>query len=381
MNNSKSKINEPIWNKLPLIKVNNIDFNIDKSLLILSTNYGYRIYDNKAFNLLSSLDKNQENFGSLKKTSVFFSSYLICFLGTDNNEVYRSNQIFFYNDYKKKNIALINFHEKIYDFFLSKYLFIICLKNKILIYELSSLKYIYQIEEVEINKDLISINNKTVNKIKLSTLAYISKYYKDLNVISLITYIIDNNYKISHFKKNAITTIFNNISKIKLENNNKLIAVSELENKIHIYDINYNNLLFCIYLGNNILNLDFSFSEHDDFFSCFFNNEIDIFKLKDFNNYHKYQCNCYSHSDKENIQKKKINSSIKDYFIKMFDDSTETFLRNNINLNGDFFKCYFNHYNDNEIILISNNGNINIYNFNKFEKKNLEIIKEISLFQ
>ena len=338
MNNSKSKINEPIWNKLPLIKVNNIDFNIDKSLLILSTNYGYRIYDNKAFNLLSSLDKNQENFGSLKKTSVFFSSYLICFLGTDNNEVYRSNQIFFYNDYKKKNIALINFHEKIYDFFLSKYLFIICLKNKILIYELTSLKYIYQIEEAEINKDLISINSKIENKIKFITLGYISTYYKDLNVISLVTYIIDNNYKISHFKKNAITTIFNNISKIKLEKNNKLIAVSELENKIHIYDINYNNLLFCIYLGNNILNLDFSFSEHDEFFSCFFNNEIDIFKLKDFNNY-------------------------------MFDDSTETFLRNNINLNGDFFKCYFNHYNDNEIVLISNNGNINIYNFNKFEKK------------
>ena len=110
------------WNKFPLLEINNIEFNGDKSLIVFATSSGYRIYDNKTFTLLNEIGCNQEILGSLKKVSVLYSSSLICFLGSDNNEYYKSTQIFLWNDDIKRTISIIDFHEKIFNFFLTKYL-------------------------------------------------------------------------------------------------------------------------------------------------------------------------------------------------------------------------------------------------------------------
>ena len=46
------------WQKIPNIKVLSINYNQNKTLLVLSTNYGYRIYDVlNNFKLVSTLDQ------------------------------------------------------------------------------------------------------------------------------------------------------------------------------------------------------------------------------------------------------------------------------------------------------------------------------------
>ena len=382
---SNINTNDYFWNKFPTLEINNIEFNSDKTLLIFSTNSGYRIYDSKTFTLLSNLNDKQLNLGSLKKASVFYSSYIICFLASDNNDIYQTNQIFFYNDFNNKIMSIINFQERVFTFFLTKYLIIICLWHKILIFELNTLKCIYQIINIDVHDDLITIyedynNEKNLNIIHLG---FITTFFEKENVVSINSFIIKNN-TITHLKKNGIITLFKNISKIYFDNNNKLIVVSEYGNKIHIYNIDNNNLLYCIYMGNQILNIsNFSFDKNEIFFLCVFDlDEINIFKLIK-NEKENFNCNCVFHPDNEIIKRRNSSnkSFLKGYFKRILSDCTEPYIYYSFNINGDFFKCYFNNLNDNEIILISNYGNAIIYNFNKIQNENLKVIKEIKLFE
>ena len=382
---SNINTNDYFWNKFPTLEINNIEFNSDKTLLIFSTNSGYRIYDSKTFTLLSNINDKQLHLGSLKKVSVFYCSYIICFLASDNNDIYKTNQIFFYSDYKNKIMSIINFQERVFTFFLTKYLIIICLWHKILIFELNTLKCIYQIINIDVHDDLITIyedynNEKNLNIIHLG---FITTFFEKENVVSINSFIIKNN-TITHLKKNGIITLFKNISKIYFDNNNKLIVVSEYGNKIHIYNIDNNNLLYCIYMGNQILNIsNFSFDKNEIFFLCVFDlDEINIFKLIN-NEKENFNCNCISHPDNEIINRRKNsnNSFLKGYFKRILSDCTEPYIYYPFNISGTFFKCYFNNLNDNEIILISNHGNVIIYNFNKIQNENLKVIKEIRLFE
>ena len=382
---SNINTNDYFWNKFPTLEINNIEFNSDKTLLIFSTNSGYRIYDSKTFTLLSNINDKQLHLGSLKKVSVFYCSYIICFLASDNNDIYKTNQIFFYNDFNNKIMSIINFQERVFTFFLTKYLIIICLWHKILIFELNTLKCIYQIINIDVHDDLITIyedynNEKNLNIIHLG---FITTFFEKENVVSINSFIIKNN-TITHLKKNGIITLFKNISKIYFDNNNKLIVVSEFGNKIHIYNIDNNNLLYCIYMGNQILNIsNFSFDKNEIFFLCVFDlDEINIFKLIK-NEKENFNCNCIFHPDNEIIKRRNSSnkSFLKGYFKRILSDCTEPYIYYSFNINGDFFKCYFNNLNDNEIILISNYGNAIIYDFNKIQNENLKVIKEIKLFE
>ena len=382
---SNINTNDYFWNKFPTLEINNIEFNSDKTLLIFSTNSGYRIYDSKTFTLLSNINDKQLHLGSLKKVSVFYCSYIICFLASDNNDIYKTNQIFFYNDFNNKIMSIINFQERVFTFFLTKYLIIICLWHKILIFELNTLKCIYQIINIDVHDDLITLyedynNEKNLNIIHLG---FITTFFEKENVVSINSFIIKNN-TITHLKKNGIITLFKNISKIYFDNNNKLIVVSEYGNKIHIYNIDNNNLLYCIYMGNQILNIsNFSFDKNEIFFLCVFDlDEINIFKLIK-NVKENFNCNCIFHPDNEIIKRRNSSnkSFLKGYFKRILSDCTEPYIYYSFNINGDFFKCYFNNLNDNEIILISNYGNAIIYDFNKIQNENLKVIKEIKLFE
>ena len=383
LNTSNSFINQK-WNKFPILVINNIEFNTDKSLITFATSSGYRIYDNKTFTLLNEIWNNQEILGSLKKATVLYSSPLICFLGSDNNEYYKCTQIFFYNEKMRKTIGIIDFHEKVYNFFLTKYLIIFCFINKIYIFELSTLKYICKIDNIEFDEQLVSVNECYYNGKRIINLGYISSNYQNKNVVNLISFYIDNKFKLTHCKKNGIITMFDNIKQIHLEKEKKLIVVSEFGNKIHIYETDNNQLLYCIYMGNQRLNINnLSFNENEKFLLCICDlDEINIFKLDNIKG--KYNCNCISHPDKEIKYKRKSsnNSFLGGYFTRMFNDSTEPFLYNNINECGGFYKCYFDHKKKDEITLINNFGSIIKYKFNrKKEKEKLKIIKKIQVIE
>ena len=180
--------NHPKWNKFPYLEIKRIEFNANKSLITFATNTGFRVYDSKTFKLLSSLDGNQEMIGPITKASVLYLSSIICFLGSDHNNYYKSNQVFFWNDTIKRTIGLIDFHERVFNFFLTKYMIFFSLWNKIYIFELKSLKYIYKINRVDIDENLISIQENYNSNKRIITLAYIPTLYNQENVINLVSY-------------------------------------------------------------------------------------------------------------------------------------------------------------------------------------------------
>ena len=61
-------------------------------------------------------------------------------------------------------MSIINFQERVFIYFLTKYLLFICLWKKILIFELTTLKCIYQIFNVDVHEDIITVNEDYNNK-------------------------------------------------------------------------------------------------------------------------------------------------------------------------------------------------------------------------
>ena len=80
------------WKKFPQLKILSIDFNQNNTLLVLSTNYGYRIFDVlNDFKLVSTVDENQKELGPLKKTKILYKSSLIGFVGDRDNKRFKEN--------------------------------------------------------------------------------------------------------------------------------------------------------------------------------------------------------------------------------------------------------------------------------------------------
>ena len=382
--NLSSFLDHPKWNKLPNLEINSIEFNQKKNLIIFATNTGYRIYDLKTFKLLSILDETQERIGNISKANLLYSSEIICFLGGDNNNYFKPNQLIFFDDFLGISIGCLDFQERIFNFFITQYMVFICLWNKIYIFELSSLKYIHKISRVDVDDNLISVKENYNNIKKIINLAYVPTIYNQENIICIINYWIDNKSRVTHYNKKNIKTNFENIKKLYLEGEDKIIVVNDLGNKVHIYQTNNNQLLFCIYMGNQKLNsTNFCLDPKEKFMVCLCDmDEIDIFKLKNIDN-QKYVCHCNSRPDQfiNHRRKSSSNSFMGGYFDRMFNESTSPFLYDHINQYADFYKCIFDLKRKDEIILINNLGIAFRYKFNRLkEKEPLKLIKEEILF-
>ena len=376
--------NHPKWNKFPNLIIKNIEFNANKNLITFATNTGFRIYDSKTFTLHSTLDENQEIIGSLSKANVLYLSPIIVFLGDDNNKYYKCSQVTFWDDLTKRAIGIVDFHERIFNFFITQYMIFFCLWNKIYVFELATLKYIYKISRVDIDDNLISVKEKYTNENKIISFAYIPTIYEKENIINIVSYYIDEKFKITYCNKKGITTSFENIKKIYLEGEDKIIVVNDIGNKIHIYNINNNNLLYCIYMGNQKVNVNnFSLDDKEKFLLCLCGiDEINIFKLKNIDN-KKYKCLCNNHSDKKLFFRRKStnNTFIDGYLNRLFNDSTVPFIFEKIRHYADFYKCCFNKKRKDEIILVNNYGFAFKYKFNRIkEKEPLRLIQEEILF-
>ncbi len=80
------------WKKPSQLKILSIDFNQNNTLLVLSTNYGYRIFDVlNDFKLVSTVDQNQKELGPLKKTKILYKSSLVGFIVARENEHFKEN--------------------------------------------------------------------------------------------------------------------------------------------------------------------------------------------------------------------------------------------------------------------------------------------------
>ena len=354
------------WKKFPQLKILSIDFNQNNTLLILSTNYGYRIFDVlNDFKLVSTVDENLKELGPLKKTKILYKSSLIGFVGDRDNKRFKENTFNFYSDQYKKILSKISFNQNIKDFYISSSLLFICFISNIYVFELFSMKYIHCIPHCQYKEKLFSLiedpleesdeEEFTTNN-KVITVGYVSSYQ---NNIKLQKYIINKN-------------IPNFVVK------DELIVLSKSANQLHIYDYVNNSLLYCYNLGKGNLHIkDISFGLKNKFMMIHYNlYQFDLIKK----NIDRTKCSCVKNGKKFGYKrlktydfgfnkKEKIENAYCCGFIEKKKGATD-------------FCVQFDPKQKEIINIIDNNGFLTSYQFDRKEKGDkLKLVKSVSLFE
>ena len=373
------------WEKIPNIKILSMSYNQNNTLLILGTNYGYRILDAlHDFQIISTVDENQKELGPLKKAKILYKSSLIGFIGDKENKRFKENIFYFYSDEYKKILSKITFSQDIKDFYISSSLLFICFLTNIYVFELHSMRYIHNIQHCLFNEKLISIvedpleenddeeyfiNNKVI------TIGYISNFQKEIRIQR---YIINKNIP-NFVVKDKVSSDFDQFPEmIKLIKGLKIIVLSKNGNRLHIYDYVNNSLLYCLNLGDGNYNVnDINLGIKDKFLMFYYNAfQIDIIKLDKY--IRKVKCNCDVHN---NFNLKRI---------KTFDfNSNKTKINNvysscTISNKGKSLEliCQFDPKKKDIINVVNNGGFLTVYQFDrKKEGDRFKTIKNVCLFE
>ena len=363
-----------------------MDYNQNNTLLVLSTNYGYRIFDVlNNFKLVSTVDENQKELGPLKKTKILYKSSLLGFIGMRENERFKENTFNFYSDEYKKILSKISFNQNIKDFHISSSLLFICFISNIYVFELHSMKYVHCIPHCLYKDKLFSIaedpleegeDEEFTNNNKVITVAYVSSYHND---IKIQRYIVNKNITNFVVKDELISDFDDCPEMIKLFKGFKIIVVSNLGTQLHIYDYMNNMLLYCHNLSKGNLSIqDISFGLKNKFMMVHYNMyQFDIIKIKKDNE--RAQCTCAKKSNKFGYKR-----------LKTYDFSFNKSKVENSYCKGELLKkrgansfCVHFDPKQKEIInIVDNNGYLTVYQFDRKEKGDkLKLIKNISLFE
>ena len=349
------------------VKVNNIRFNQDNTLLTLATSRGYKIFSAKTLRKVQEETELVRNLGDLNIVMTYYESSIVFITGKKNNKEITQKQFVIFDDFSQKIIYKFESkNENIINFYVSKNAIFIALENNLVILELISLKIINIIERVEINNKLVSFN---IN----NNIAYILQ--NQPKKIYINKYAFKNNI-ISGLEKKYINCSFDWIQFIKLSQSGNFISiVSILGNKIHIYKISDCSLVKCILIGLRIYNIEnISFISNKQKENYFFvnlnNNSIKIYRLK---NIEKNFCICDNYLDDDiltnKIKEDKINNFFSNYLFPIKKaDITEFHL--NIDSNNDIiFSEFFVNLFIKSFVIIDNKGFYYIYFFDKEKTK------------
>ena len=382
----ENKFNEK-WKKIPNLKVLSMDYNQNNTLLVISTNYGYRIFDVlNDFQLISTVDENQKDLGALKKCKVLYKSSLLGFIGAKENERFKENSFYFYSDEYKKILSKITFNQNIKDFYISSSLLFICFLSNIYVFELFSMKFIHNIQHCFFKEKLFSViedpleetdDEEFSNNNKVITIGYISSYQND---IKIQRYVINKNIP-SFVVKNVLNSDFTDCpDMIKLVKGLKIIVLAKNGNKLHIYDYVNNNLLYCLFLGKGNLTIkDINLGIKDKFLMFYYNMyQIDIIKLNKETGIAK--CECAKHAENKFTLKR----------LRTFDfDSNKGKIENAystgtiLNKKGwNVFCCQFDPKKKDIINVVNNGGFLTVYQFDRKEKGDkFKSLKNMCLFE
>jgi len=349
------------------VKVNNIRFNQDNTLLTLATSRGYKIFSSKTLRKVQEETELVRELGDLKNVMTYYGTSIVFFTGKKNNKKITQKELIIFDDFTQKQIGKFESKkENIINFYVSKNAIFIALENNLVILELISLKIINIIERVEINNKLVSFN---IN----NNIAYILQ--NQPKKIYINKYAFKNNI-ISGLEKKYINCSFDWIQFIKLSQSGNFISiVSILGNKIHIYKISDCSLVKCILIGLRIYNIEnISFISNKQKENYFFvnlnNNSIKIYRLK---NIEKNFCICDNYLDDDiltnKIKEDKINNFFSNYLFPIKKaDITEFHL--NIDSNNDIiFSEFFVNLFIKSFVIIDNKGFYYIYFFDKEKTK------------
>jgi len=349
------------------VKVNNIRFNQDNTLLTLATSRGYKIFSSKTLRKVQEETELVRELGDLKNVMTYYGTSIVFFTGKKNNKKITQKELIIFDDFTQKQIGKFESKkENIINFYVSKNAIFIALENNLVILELISLKIINIIERVEINNKLVSFN---IN----DNIAYILQ--NQPKKIYINKYAFKNNI-ISGLEKKYINCSFDWIQFIKLSQSGNFISiVSILGNKIHIYKISDCSVVKCILIGLRIYNIEnISFISNKQKENYFFvnlnNNSIRIYRLK---NIEKNFCICDNYLDDDilanKIKEDKINNFFSNYLFPIKNtDITESHL--NIDSNNDIiFSEFFVNLFIKSFVIIDNKGFYYIYFFDKEKTK------------
>ena len=393
------KIDDLRWNKLPNLKILSISTNQNKSLLIMGTNYGYRIFDiQNEFKLVSVVDQHQKELGPLKKVKVLYKSQLIGFLGNSDNNRFKENCFYFYSDECQKILSKLSFKQKILNFELSSSLLFICFLSNILVFELNSMKFVHNIKHCYYNEKIFSLiedpfnlsNKKETNinseEKKIITICHVSSYR---NEIKLQRYITNKNETLYVIKDSLKTNFKDCPSYINLFNDSKLVIISRNGNKLHIYDYVNKKLLICLFLGKvNLSILKIDYDNKKKFLLNYYNlDQLDLFKIRDKKEPNKkFECHCDEHPDDNHQYKRKTTFEFgsSGFFPYYGGGNLDSFSHGNIIHKKDifFFNCEFDPKKKDIINLVNNKGTLICYKFNRKEQgKNFKVVETKDLIE
>ena len=377
--------NNDKWKKIPYLKILSMEYNQNNTLLVLSTNYGYRIFDVlNNFKLVSTVDRNQKELGPLKKTKILYKSALIGFVGARENQRFKENTFCFYSDEYKKILSKISFNQNIKDFHISSSLLFICFVANIYVFELQSMKFIHTIPHCLYKENLFSITEDpleitddeefTLNN-KVISVAYVSSYQND---IKIQRYIINKNIPNFVVKDDLISDFKECPDMIKLLKDFRIIVLSKSGTNLHIYDYVNNSLLYCHHLGNGNLNIkDISFGLKNKFIMIHYNTyQFDLIKKNKDGD--KGKCTCNKNS---NRFYRRLNT----YDLGFNKSKIENaYCKGNLSKakGANDFCVRFDPKQKEIINIIDNNGYLTVYQFDRKEKGDkLKLIKNICLFE
>ena len=372
------------WKKIPNLKILSIDYNQNNTLLIIGTNYGYRIFDVlNNFKLISNVDQEQKEIGPLKRAKILYKSSLVGFIGAKENKRFKENTFNFYSDEYKKILSKISFHQNIKDFYISSSLLFICFIANIYVFELFSMKYIHCIPHCQFKDKLFSIiedpleegdDEEFTNNNKVISVGYVSSYQ---NNIKIQRYIINKNIPNYVVKDEVISDFDDCPEMIKLVKGFKIIVLSKSGNKLHIYDYVNNSLLYCHNLGNGSLNInEISFGLKNKFIMIHYNMyQFDIIKLKKGNEGAK--CTCVKNPKRF----KKLNT----YNFGFRNDKVENaycYGQIEKGKGANDFSIHFDPKKKEIINIVDNNGYLTVYQFDRKERGDkLKLVKSVCLFE
>ena len=198
------------------VKVNNIRFNQDNTLLTLATSRGYKIFSAKTLRKVQEETELVRNLGDLKIVMTYYESSIVFITGKKNNKEITQKQFVIFDDFSQKIIYKFESkNENIINFYVSKNAIFIALENNLVIIELFSLKIINIIEKVEVNNKLVSFNSN-------NSISYLMQ--NNPKNIYINDYIFKNNI-LSEIKQKYINCPFEWVQCINLSQSGNYIAI------------------------------------------------------------------------------------------------------------------------------------------------------------
>ena len=304
---SKDLINLKPWNSKEFpVKINNIRYNQDNTLFTLATSRGYKIFSTKNLKQVHEETEKVRELGDLESVQTYFSSSLVFILPTKSNEIYTKKELILFDDYSQKIIFKFQSKgESINFFYVGKYAVCIALQNQMIILELMTLKIVYIIPNIFSDEKLCSFNT-------YGFIAYTQKNEKYNVYLKILN--IENN-KIISVRNQILKPNFEYLQALQLSPSGQFIALCSLfGNKIHVYYVENLILKECLYLGDEINNLQkISFATRGEYFLLIQLNKkrMKLFELSNIIE-GQFKCKCYNYKNEEMIKgviKKKENEN------------------------------------------------------------------------